>query len=231
MYNWTEWESLLKRIAWKQLSFVQGMKVLDFGSGNGITADYFAANNEVYAIEPSEEAVAERAQNHPYTQVLGSTETLKQLESESFDVVFCHNVLEYAEDREEIVKEFYRVLKPGGVLSILKHNRPGRVMQMVVLLDNFDHANELLDGKDSAASKYGAIRYYQDEDLVKWCSGFSISGVYGIRTFWDLQQNQELHKDSQWQEKMIQIEERVSNMEEYKAIAFFHHVLLKKADL
>ena len=30
-------------------------KILDFGSGEGITANYFAKNNDVIAIEPSEE--------------------------------------------------------------------------------------------------------------------------------------------------------------------------------
>jgi SAM-dependent methyltransferase len=62
-------------------------------------------------------------------------------------VILCHNVFEYANEREEIINEFSRILKKKGYLSILKHNRAGRVMQMVVLLNNFEHANELLEGK------------------------------------------------------------------------------------
>lgn len=227
-YNLPTWEFLLKKLLWKQLDFLHGQKILDFGSGNGATADYFAKDNDVCAIEPSAEMLKDRFQNHDYKQIVGSIEQLKQLESASYDVVFCHNVLEYAQGREEIVKEFYRVLKPGGILSIVKHNRPGRVMQMVVLLNNFDSANDLLDGKDSAASKFGTIRYYEDEDVTKWCDGFYIFKTYGIRTFWDLQQNQEIQEDVRWQEKILQIEARVADLEEYRKIAFFHHVILRK---
>ena len=77
-------------------------------------------------------------------------------------------------------------------------------------------------------SKYGAIRYYKNEDIEKWNPNLKITKTFGIRTFWDMQQNQEIHKNSDWQEKMIEIEMRVSDMEEYKNIAFFHHLIIEK---
>lgn len=222
------WELLLKQILWTQLGDIRGKRILDFGSGTGVTACHFAANNDVTAVEPSEESVLSRWRKNDYTQYAGSTEVLRGFSAESFDVIFCHNVLEYAEDREAIVREFGRLLKPGGVLSIVKHNRPGRVMQMAVLLNEFERAEKLLEGKDDVASRYGAIRYYQDEDITAWCSSLRITRVCGIRTFWDLQQNQALHSDSDWQEKMINLELRVAELEPYRSIAFFHHILLTK---
>ena len=35
-------------------------------------------------------------------------------EDNHFDVVFCNHVLEHVEDDIKVLKEFYRVLKPGG---------------------------------------------------------------------------------------------------------------------
>lgn len=92
---------------------------------------------------------------------------MRKFENETFDIIICHNVLEYAEDRANIVKEFARILKPNGKISIVKHNGAGRVMQIVVLLNDFEHAHSLLDGNDGMASKYGAIRYYEDVDIEK----------------------------------------------------------------
>jgi hypothetical protein len=43
-----------------------------------------------------------------------------------------------------------------------------------------------------------------------------------------MQQNQENHKDVEWQDKMIDIEMRVSDMNDYKAISFFHHLIIEK---
>ena len=64
--------------------------------------------------------------------------------------------------------------------------------------------------------------------ITKWEPQLTISANFGIRTFWDLQQNQQKHGDEDWQEKMMQLELRVSQIQEYRDIAFFHHLLLKK---
>ena len=218
----------MKKVLWTQLGDIRGKRILDYGSGVGITADHYAAHNDVTAVEPSEESASQRWQENPYRQIIGDVDALSEFKDESFDVIFCHNVLEYAPERERILRELCRLLKPGGFLSIVKHNRPGRVMQMVVLLNNFPKAHALLDGEDGMAEKYGAIRYYENRDLVRWCHGLRLVKVSGIRTFWDLQQNQECHRDPAWQEKMMEAELRVSEIEEYRAIAFFHHLILEK---
>ena len=226
--NLPPWDALLKRMVWQQLGKIENKRILDFGSGTGVTANHYAKKNAVLAIEPSEEAIRARWKDNSYEQFLGSTDKLRELPSESFDIIICHNVLEYAPDREEILKEFARLLKTDGYISLVKHNRPGRVIQMVVLLNNFEHANQLLDGKEGASAQYGAIHYYEDMDVERWCPSLEITKTLGMRTFWDLQQNQECHKDVEWQEKMLQMEHRVEAIEEYKQIAFFHHLIIKK---
>ena len=222
------WEKLAKVIIWKQIGELKGKTILDFGSGTGITPNHYATDNNVIAVEPSEEMLAKQVNTNGYQQIIGSTDELKNLPSECFDYIFCHNVLEYVDDREEIVREFYRLLKPSGKLSIVKHNRNGRVMQMIVLLNNFDEANNLLDGHNSNAQQFGTIDYYDDKDIIEWCDGFTLQETYGLRTFWDLQQNQEIQKDEDWQKKMIDIEMKVSQNPDFQKIAFFHHLIFEK---
>lgn len=222
------WELLQKKMTWEQLKQIHGKKVLDFGSGNGVTASHFAIDNEVVAVEPDENMLQNRCTENNYVQIKGSVEELENFEDESFDAILCHNVFEYVRDRTEIVKEFSRILRPKGYLSVIKHNRAGRVMQMAVLLNDFEHANELLEGKNGQSQKFGTIHYYEDQELLSWFHDFKLEKVLGMRTFWDLQQNQEVQKDAAWQEQMLKIELRVSELKEYKAIAFFHHVILRK---
>ena len=222
------WEKLAKEIIWQQIGELKDKTILDFGSGTGITADHFAANNQVTAIEPSEDMLSQQVNTNGYLQIVGSTDELKKLPSKSFEYIFSHNVLEYVKDQDVIVSEFYRLLKPSGKLSIVKHNRNGRVMQMVVLLNNFDEANNLLDGHNSNAQQFGIINYYDDKDIIEWCDGLSLKETYGLRTFWDLQQNQDIQKDEEWQKKMIEIEMRVSQNPDFQRVAFFHHLLFEK---
>ena len=149
---------------------------------------------------------------------------------EAFDLVVCHNVLEYVDEKEAYLRELARVVKPGGYLSLVKHNRLGRVMQMTVLLNDFSMANKLLDGGNGTTSKFGDIRYFEDEEALRWLPGFTCERCWGARTFWDLQQKQECHTDPAWQQQMLALEERVSTIPQYQNIAFFHHLLMKKAD-
>ena len=222
------WERLLKKIVWAQLGDIRGKNILDFGSGEGITANHFARYNNVVAIEPSEEMLINRWNDFEYRQIQGDFLILPEFEDNSFDMIICHNVLEYIEDKKSVLAELYRVLKPHGLLSIVKHNHAGRVMQTAVLLDDLEKANDLLDKKSSTASKFGTIRYYEDEKISKWISGLKKMDCFGIRTFWDLQQNQEKHNSEEWQSRMMQLEMRVSQIDEYRKISFFHHLLFTK---
>lgn len=49
-----------------------------------------------------------------------------------------------------------------------------------------------------------------------------------MRTFWDLQHNQDIENDAEWQKNMMQIEMRVSETEAFRAVAFFHHIIFSK---
>ena len=179
------WEKLAKQIIWQQIGKLKGKTILDFGSGTGITADHFAADNKVIAIEPSEDLLAQQVITNSYRQIVGSIDELKNLPSNSFDYIFCHNVLEYADDREIIVGEFYRLMKKNGKLSIVKHNRNGRVMQMVVLLNNFDEAKISSTVKtatlnSSAQSITMMTAIFQIGAAGLFCSNFMACVPFGI---------------------------------------------------
>lgn len=231
MHKLTElggWERLLKKIIWKQIGYIYGKYILDFGSGEGITANHFAKDNTVVAVEPWDKMLQNRWADYDYKQIQGDITCLSQFADNTFDMIICHNVLEYIDDKASIIRELARVLKPGGTLSLAKHNRAGRVMQMAVLLDDMDKAHALLNGENSTASKFGAIRYYEDDMVSKWAPSLRLTDSYGIRTFWDLQQKQEKHELEEWQNEMVKLEMRVSQIDEFRNIAFFHHLLFTK---
>ena len=94
MHSITElpaWERLFKKIVWKQIGNLEGKKILDFGSGEGITANHFAGNNDVTAIEPSEEMLSNAWKDNEYNQIVGDVNALSVFNDETFDIIICHN--------------------------------------------------------------------------------------------------------------------------------------------
>ncbi|AQR92834.1 class I SAM-dependent methyltransferase [Clostridium saccharoperbutylacetonicum] len=226
----SKWSILFYRVVWEQLSHINNLKVLDYGSGFGITASHFAKNNDVLAIEPDVETVEKRFCKNNYKQIVGEIDQLKKLKDNSFDVVLCHNVLEYIKERKDIFQEFYRILKPNGIISIVKHNPLGKIMEKVVYENNVDEAIYLLNGGTINIPPFGEVNYYNINDIIDLVKDMNITieKVLGIKTFWALQQNHELKNQQDWEEKMFDIEMKVSNIDGYINISYFNHVLLKK---
>ena len=69
------------------LGDIRDKKILDFGSGIGVTANYLAEHNDVTAIEPDEDSVKEGWADNQYTQIIGSANELRRFADESFDMI------------------------------------------------------------------------------------------------------------------------------------------------
>ena len=221
------WGQLFYKILWNHLEF-EGKQVLDFGSGFGITANHLAKKNQVIAIEPNEEVLEYRFTENPYQQLIGSIERLKELPDQSFDVIICHNVLEYVEDRKAVIHELTRLLKNDGFISLVKHNIPGVIMQKAVFQYNIDDCMKLLDGEHVGSANFGVIREYTNSNLESYINGeLEICNQYGIRTFYALQSNDIKHEED-WITRMFELETRVEQIEEFRNISFFHHFELRK---
>lgn len=222
------WGLLFYRMVWEQLSFAKGLRVLDFGSGFGITADHLAKNNDVTAVEPLREMTVMTSKAHDFTQIIGDISALREMPDGIFDLIVCHNVLEYAVEREDILKEFSRLLKSGGTLSVVKHHHPGRIMHKVVFENALDEVIGLLHGDEVQVRNFGTVHYYENEDLVRWGKGLSVSNTMGVRAFWGLPKDNSIKYNPAWQDKMLQIELTVCEQPPYRDIAIFQHILLKK---
>ncbi len=70
----------------------------------------------------------------------------------------------------------------------------------------------------------------KDETYIGNSVHNKLEKTLGIRTFWDIQQNQDKHSDENWQDEMMKLEMRVSKIEEFRRVAFFHHLFLRKGN-
>lgn len=221
------WGKIQYEITFAQLVHLKNKKILDFGSGVGLVSQFLEENNEVVAIEPEKEMLFAYS-NHTYEKILGSLEQIEKFESESFDIVLCHNVLEYIEEnnRENYLSELKRVLKKDGKLSIIKHNQVGKIMQAVVFSNDVDQALGLLKGNEFKSVSFNSGTTYTIDKLLEM-SKMKLVKYQAIRTFYSLQMN-EVKTQDKWIEKMTEMELAVCDLYPYKDISFLQHVWLMK---
>lgn len=107
------------------------ISVLDVGCSWGAVAFGAAAVERVYkvtGIDVEEEAIILAREivcsNILDVRIAGKTVFIVSpaeklpFENEKFDLVICHTVLEHVNDVEKVIKEMYRVLKPGGLIYL-----------------------------------------------------------------------------------------------------------------
>lgn len=220
------WGKIQYEITFAQLAHLKDQNILDFGSGFGLTSAFLAQNNQVTSIEPNKDML-EWNDEASYQKMLGSLDELTLLKDHSFDVVICHNVLEYikVENRKNYIDAFKRLLKPQGLLSIIKHNHVGKVLQTVVLENNIPKALQLLDGQDFESVSFAQGWTYSIDDLLE-LSEMPLEKYQAIRTFYSLQTN-DLKTADDWLKEMTEIELAVCDLKPYKDISFLQHVWLR----
>lgn len=163
------------------LSFFEGKKCLDAGTGSGRYAVAMAMHGaEVIGCDVSIsglETARQRAASIPSLSfVEGSVHDLPFPEG-SFDFVCCAGVLHHTTSIARGLDEITRVLKPGGKLFLLLYGDGGLRWRLVQALRPL--ANELgYDTIDAAISKAGLPannrKHFLDDlfvpvlDLVKW---------------------------------------------------------------
>ena len=221
------WGKIQYDITFAQLAHLENLDILDFGAGFGLVSQFLSQKNRVTAVEPEADMLL--ADDHQtYTKIIGSLEVLKDLPSQTFDVICCHNVLEYIEpnQRPAYIQNFERLLRPGGRLSIIKHNQVGKVLQSVVLNNDIETALGLLEGEDFKSLSFAQGKVYSLSDLEKM-SQLTIDNYLAIRSFYSLQPNH-FKTEKGWLEKMTQMEPAVCDLKPYKDISFLQHVWMRK---
>ncbi len=106
----------------------KGKKILEIGCGVGIDLIQFAKNGaDVIGIDLADTSIDLAEKYFDQVGIEGKFKRMDgeamEFENNSFDMVYAHGVLQYTADAPRMIKEIFRVLKPGGCVIMMVYNR------------------------------------------------------------------------------------------------------------
>lgn len=118
---------IAQRMLERQYGMRTGLDILDAGCGTGISLSWlkqYSQPKEVVGIDVSQHALdfsKKRGHNNLYK---GSVMDL-HFKDASFDLIVCNDVIQHLSDDVQALKEFLRVLRPGGCLMVRTNSKQG----------------------------------------------------------------------------------------------------------
>lgn len=114
----------IRRLRRENLAGLSG-RVLEVGAGTGTNFELYPTTvAEVVAVEPERRlaVIAQRAAESAAVPVTVTTDTVEEYGSgEPFDAIVCSLVLCSVDDPDEVLRQLFSMLRPGGELRYLEH--------------------------------------------------------------------------------------------------------------
>lgn len=162
-----------------QCGIQAGMDIADFGAGSGhytiAAAKSLMATGRVYAIDAQKDLLSKLKNNaikeglYNIEVVWGDIEKVNgtKLRDASIDLVFLCNILFQIENKEEMIKEIKRVLKPAGRVCVVDWidsfgglgPKPKMVVNKVSAKNMFEKGGFHLDREITAGSHHYGLIY------------------------------------------------------------------------
>jgi ubiquinone/menaquinone biosynthesis C-methylase UbiE len=124
-------ESKFRQLALQDLTLCSDTKILDLCCGSG-QSTYFLAkySQQVTGLDASPLSLARAKNNVPQATYIEAFAEKIPLSDNIFDVVHTSAALHemQAQQLQEIIKEVYRVLKPGGIFTLVDFHKPSNLL-------------------------------------------------------------------------------------------------------
>ena len=154
---------------------VRGLRVLDAGSGPGLYAEELLARGaDVVAIDSSEVMVELARKRIGMDAEVLRTDLNEPLpfDAEVFDLIVCPLVIHHLSDRAAALREFFRVLRPGGRV-VLSTQHP--TTDWLRKGGSYFEIKEEADVWHRDTGQY-TVRFWR-EPLTSLCAGITDAGL------------------------------------------------------
>ncbi len=216
------------------------LNVLDVGGGNGL--DSLPLATQGHAVTLFDYSMQMLADARRRVEAAGLADKVRLVQGElatvgrlfpepAFDLVLCHNVLQFLDDAADALRTICALLRPGGLLSIIVPNPASEAL--FVTLQELDLRTALtrLDPTSGFYAVLGVVtRRYTTQQLVQWIQAgrCTLVAQYGIHSVSNYIAADKLKDNPTLFDDLVQLEFAMSDRYPYYLIARLMHLIAKK---
>jgi len=160
-----------------------------------------------------------------------AAEFAKLFPAESFDVILCHNILEYVDDPCAVLRSAARALRdPSSIISVLVRSRAGEVLKAAIQDGDLAATEHNLTAEWGHESLYGGrVRLFTAGRLQAMLLESSLAAMAerGVRVLSDYLPPRISRKDEY--ERIFELERKLGRRPEFAAVARYSHFLAHRA--
>ena len=217
----------------------RSLRGLDLGCGTGATAVRLARLGIHMTLLDSSSAMLEIAERAAQEAGVDERIALKHGDAAqvanlfpagSFDVIICHNILEYVDDPNSVLSAAAKVLQidSTGILSVLVRNWAGEVFKAGVKAGDLGAAERNLTTMWGDESLYGGrVRLFTLDSLQVMAKGASlaVAAERGVRVISDYLPPQISRREEY--ERIFGLERKLGSRPEFAAVARYIQVIAR----
>jgi len=172
---------------------------------------------------------AEEAGASIATQEGDASQAANLFPGECFDVILCHNLLEFVDDPGGVLCAASRLMGEASLLSVLVRTQAGEVLKSAIQAGDLDGAESALSAEWGRESLFGgAVRLFQRENVNEMLRQVSltVTAVRGVRVISDYLPPG-ISRETEYQ-RILALERKLGRRAEFAAVARYAQFLVRR---
>jgi S-adenosylmethionine-dependent methyltransferase len=221
------------------LHLPQSLRALDIGCGSGALAVRLAQlgvhvtllDSSSDMLDFANDAAREAGVSAQIVLKHGNAAQVADLfRGASFDVILCHNVLEYVEDPGAVLVAAAELMGSSAILSLLVRNQAGEVLKAAIQTGDLAAVENNLTAEWGRESLFGScVRLFTPDRLQSMLklSSLAVAAERGVRVISDYLPPC-VDRSAEYQ-RILELERKLGSRREFAAVARYTHYLIRRA--